>query len=239
MILDSKQSMLITDSDNRDYITTAKWISETDDSISSFLIRKRVNILIKWALKNNLEDDIVLATSDNYYSNDVLTFEWLKYFDVHSKKVQKETHRLLILNGYESHLMYKFFEYAKFKDIYLIKLSSHSIHLTQSLNVRMFQSFKHYHTKAINTTIRMSNSDFNRLNFLTAFHQFRAQVFRFHIIQSAWKKIGIISFNLEMMLSKIRARNLASRLGNRFSSLSFMNLMPCTLKKSKEVIKMS
>jgi hypothetical protein len=182
MILDSKQSMLITDSDNRDYITIAKCISETDDSITSFLILKRINILIKWTLKNDLNDDIVLTTSDNDYSNDVLTFEWLKHFDVHSKKVQKEAHRLLILNEYESHFTYEIFEYAKFKDIYLIKLSSHSIHLTQSLNVRIFQSFKHYHMKAMNTTIRMSDSNFNRLNFLTAFHQFRAQAFRSHII---------------------------------------------------------
>jgi hypothetical protein len=47
MILDSKQKMIITDSDNRDYITIAECINEADDSISSFLILKKINILIK------------------------------------------------------------------------------------------------------------------------------------------------------------------------------------------------
>jgi hypothetical protein len=185
MTFDSKKSMLITDSDNRDYITIAQNINETSDSISSFLILKKINILIKWALKNDLDDDIVLATSDNDYSNDVLTFEWLKHFDVYSRKVQKETNRLLILNEYESHLTYEFWKYAKVKNIFLIRLSSHSAHLTQSLNVKMFQLFKHYHTKAMNTIVRMKNANFNRLNFLTAFHQFRLKAFKILIIQSA------------------------------------------------------
>jgi hypothetical protein len=85
----------------------------------------------------------------------------------------------------------------------------------------------------------MSDSNFNRLDFVTAFHLFWAQEFRSHIIQSAWKKNERISFNSEMMVSKVRIRNLASRSRNRFFSFSFMNLMSRILKKSKEIIKMN
>ncbi len=134
----SQRKMIITDSDNRDYIIFAKCINETDDSIFSFLILKEVNILSKWALKNDLDDDVVLSTSDIDYSNDVLAFEWLKHFDTHSKKLQKDLFRMLVMNDYESHLTYEFYEYAKSHDIYLMKLFFHSTHLTQSLNVEMF-----------------------------------------------------------------------------------------------------
>jgi hypothetical protein len=41
--------------------------------------------------------------------------------------MQKEAYRLLILNEYESHLTYEFWEYAKSKDIFLIRLPPRSI----------------------------------------------------------------------------------------------------------------
>ncbi len=43
----SQRKVIITDSDNRDYIISAKCVNETDDSISSFLILKEINILSK------------------------------------------------------------------------------------------------------------------------------------------------------------------------------------------------
>ncbi len=202
----SQRKVIITDFDNRDYIIFA-CINETNDSIFTFLILKEVNILSKWAWKNDLNDDVVLFTSDIDYSNDVLTFEWLKYFDTHSKKLHKDLFRMLVMNDYESHLTYKFYEYAKSHDIYLMRLFSHSIHLTQSLNVEMFQSFKYHHSKTIDVSIRLSDANFTKLNFLIAFHHFRIKAFKFENVRSEWKKIEFILFNSEMMLSKIRIRN--------------------------------
>jgi hypothetical protein len=45
---------------------------------------------------------------------------------------------MLVMNDYESHFTYEFYEYAKIHDIYLMRLFFHSTHLTQSLNVEMF-----------------------------------------------------------------------------------------------------
>lgn len=108
MTLSSHKRIVIIDSDNRDYITAVECINESDESISSFLILKGVNVLHKWALKNDLKNDIVLSTSDSEYSNDALALDWLKHFDNHSKRTQKEVYRLLLLNEYESHLTYEF-----------------------------------------------------------------------------------------------------------------------------------
>jgi hypothetical protein len=43
----SQRKVIITDFDNRDYIIFAKCVNEADDSISSFLILKEINILSK------------------------------------------------------------------------------------------------------------------------------------------------------------------------------------------------
>ncbi len=205
-----------------------------------------MNILSKCALKNDLDHDVVLSTSDINYSNDVLAFEWLKHFDTHSKKLQKDLFRMLVMNDYESHLTYEFYEYAKSHDIYLMRLLSHSTHLTQSLNVEMFQSFKYHHSKTINVSIRLSDANFIKLNFLIAFHHFRIKAFKFENVRSEWKKIELISFNSEMMLSKIRTRNLdlafvrRSRYRFIFFSLtsSFLSVL-CTSKKSNQMIEQS
>jgi hypothetical protein len=85
---------------------------------------------------------------------------------------------MLVMNDYESHLTYEFYEYAKSHGIYLMRLSPHSTHLTQPLNVGVFQSFKYHHSEAIDASIRLSDADFTRLNFLTAFQHFRAKAFK-------------------------------------------------------------
>jgi hypothetical protein len=91
---------------------------------------------------------------------------------------------MLVMNDYESHLTYEFYEYAKFHGIYLMRLPPHSTHLTQSLNVEMFQSFKYHHSKAIDVSIRLSDADFTRLDFLIAFQHFRAKAFKLENVRS-------------------------------------------------------
>ena len=36
--------------------------------------------------ENDLNDDLLLATTEFKYSNDEKTFDWLKHFDFHSQK---------------------------------------------------------------------------------------------------------------------------------------------------------
>lgn len=43
-------------------------------------------ILEKWTDENDLDEDILLATSPTGYSNDELALQWMKYFEMHSRK---------------------------------------------------------------------------------------------------------------------------------------------------------
>ena len=76
------------------------------------LILCGILILEKWAEENNLDEDILLATSPTGYSNDELPLRWLEHFEIHSRESQVGFWRLLILDGYGSHLTYEFYEYA-------------------------------------------------------------------------------------------------------------------------------
>ena len=86
--LDPDKPMLLTDLDNQKYITSGEIISGGEKTILSILILCNILILEKWAEKNDLDEDIFLATSPTKYSNDKLALQWLKYFEIHSQKSQ-------------------------------------------------------------------------------------------------------------------------------------------------------
>ena len=75
-----------------------------------------------------------------------------------------------------------FFELATATNIVLFRLPAHFTHLTQPLDVGVFQSFKHYHTEAIDRAVRLGD------------------------IRHAFKSTGIVPFNPNVVLDKIREK---------------------------------
>ena len=232
--LSEEKRVLIVDPDNRDYMSAAECINGVGGSIPSFLILKGVNILHKWALENDLEDEVVFSTSESGYSNDVLAFHWLTHFDTYSEKTRKGTYRLLILDGYGSHLTYEFFLFAKTNNIILFKLPPHSTHLTQPLDVGIFQPLKHWHSEAIDDSIRMGEADFNRLDFLAAFRRFHTQAFKPSSIISAWKKVGLMPYDPDLVLDQIRALQPTPQRGRSPPPPAYD--LPFTPRKPRQII---
>ncbi len=73
------------------------------------------------------------------------------------------------------------------------------------MDVGCFQPFKHYHAEAIDDAIRSGSGDFGRLEFLAKFQFMRTQTFKKSTIKSAFKNTGLIPYNPEIILQKIRA----------------------------------
>ena len=48
------------------------------------LILAGVNILEKWALKNHIPGATLLGISPTGYTNDELSMEWIRHFDIHT-----------------------------------------------------------------------------------------------------------------------------------------------------------
>ena len=62
--------------------------------------------------------------------------------------------------------------------IVLFRLLPHFTHLTQPLDVGVFQPFKHYYTDTIDKAVRLGDEKFGKLEFLTVFQSFRHQTFK-------------------------------------------------------------
>lgn len=62
--------------------------------------------------------------------------DWLRHFDKHTTKGRVRIYRLLIMDGYGSHLTYRvWFYHVKEHKIILFRLPPHSTHLTQPLDL--------------------------------------------------------------------------------------------------------
>ena len=203
----SHKPLLMKDPDNRDYITSVESSSGGGRDIPPMIILPGVQIKEKWALENDLDDDILFAVSSTGYSNDDLAIDWLKHFDKHSAKGQIGAWRLLILDGYGSHMTYEFFEYAQSKHIELFRLPAHSTHLTQPLDVGWFQPFKHYHAEAIDKAIRAGGGEFNKIDFLSIFQDMRLKTFTKSTILAAFRNTGLVPYNPNVVISKIEAQS--------------------------------
>ena len=208
--LDPRRSLRMTDPDNRDYITSVESINSAGEVIPPMLIISGVHILHKWCQENDLDEEVLIGTSETGYSNDDLAIDWLHHFIHHTRNKRIGARLPLIIDGFGSHATIPFFELATANNIILFRLPAHSTHLTQPLDVGVFQPYKHYHTEAVDHAVRMGDREFGKLEFLAAYQTFRNQTFKSSTIRHAFRTTGIVPFNPNMVLDIIRRKITAS-----------------------------
>ena len=112
--------------------------------------------------------------------------------------------RLLILDGYGSHLTYEFYQNAQKHHTELFRLLPHSTHLAQPFDLGCFQPIKHYHPEAIDNAMRSGEGDFGKLEILAKFQTMRTQTFKKSNIKSSLRNTGLIPYSPEVLLQKVR-----------------------------------
>jgi transposase len=98
-----------------------------------------------WVINTGMPEDFSLAVSDTGYSNDELCLEWIKHFDRHTSSRQKGVYRMLIMDGYGSHVTLDFIRYCEEHKIIPFYLPPHSRRCLQPLNVALFRLYKKEH----------------------------------------------------------------------------------------------
>ena len=200
---DHIRRIYMSNSDNREFCTIIECINGTDKDISPMLILQKVNLLFSH-FNNDIDDDVIFTTSNTGYSNDWISLQWIKHFDHYSQRYQRGSWRLLVMNGYGSHHTREFLSYCENHKIIPFDLPSHTTYLLQPLNVCVFQPLKHWHSKAVNEAVQTGDEIFTKIKLLAAFHGFRSKAFKNTTIRSAWKQTGLIPFDPNVVLNKMR-----------------------------------
>ena len=232
--LDVNKNIRMTDLDNRDYITTIKVVFAEEDTISSLLILKGAHILHKWTLSNDLDEETLLSISDFEYSNNDLAMNWLHHFVKHTKSKRIDRWILLIIDDFESHMIFPFLKLVIANNIKLFKLSSHFTHLTQSLDVDVFQSYKHHHDQAIENVVRHEDTKFNRLEFLTTFRSFRERIFKTYTIRHVFRRCDIVPFDFSVVINSMKFKRAAKKVALELTTSKSIDSDECFQRISRE-----
>lgn len=221
----------LPDPENRIHISSIECISAGGFVLPSTIILPGVQITHNFIVPE-LSGEILLAMSESGYSNDEIQMEWIKHFNKYTKTRTKGTKRLLLCDGYNSHLEYDFIEYCWDEGIIPYAFLPHTTHLAQPLDVKVFQPLKHYHSEAIDAAVRTGDTDFSKVEFLSAFAGFHRQAFKQSTIHSAFRETGIVPWNPEKVLSKI-PRPSSPKATQEEDSFNFQE----TPKKPKDLIR--
>lgn len=109
-----------------------------------------------------------------------------------------------MLDGHTSHCTREFIEHCDANDIIPLCLPSHSTHLLQPLDVRVFQPYKYYHSEAIEEATRLGCADFDKLEFLASLKSIREKTFKKSTILSAFRACGLWPYAPDVVLDKLR-----------------------------------
>ena len=144
---------------NREWVTIIQGVSAAGHLLPPFVIFAGSVLINTWF--KDLPRDWILEVSPNGWTNNQLALAWLEHFNKHTKSSAVGTHRLLIIDGHESHSSLDFQDLCKEKNIVLRYMPPHSSHLLQPLNVGCFAPLKRRYGDQISALAR------NRINFVS------------------------------------------------------------------------
>jgi hypothetical protein len=192
----------VDDPGQRELVTATECCSATGYHVPVMLIFKGAYHLRKY-FKNDLSGDTFFGRSESGFTNDKLTLSWLQHFDRYTKKRTIGRYRMLIFDGYGSHITQDFIEYCRQHRIQPFQLPPHSTHLLQPLDVGIFQNYKRNFKNSIQNEV-FGLTEMSKTEFFAIFQEFSDRTFASNRIQSAFRKTGLVPYNPSIVLDKIK-----------------------------------
>ena len=191
---------------NREWTTVIHSINATGWAIPPFIIFKGRHHLSAWYKEENLPQDWVIAVSENGWTTNELGLQWLKHFNKHTKKRVVGSHRLLAIDGHESHDSLAFQQYCKENKIITICMPPHSSHLLQPLDVGCFAPLKKAYGRQAEDLMRNQITHITKLEFLPCFIRAYNAAITPSNIQGGFRGAGLVPFDPERVITALDIR---------------------------------
>ncbi len=177
-------------------------MSSNGTVLSPYFIFKGKMIQQAW-LEPIKNDQAVLQVSDNGWTTNAIGLRWLETFNLHTRAKTQGTHRLLILDGHESHVASDFIQYCCDHSIVALCLPPHSTHLLQPLDVGVFGPLGKAYKKCVHLHSRYGAVTVNKLDFLRYYQEARLTAITTQNILGAWRGAGLVPYNPSTVISKL------------------------------------
>jgi hypothetical protein len=185
---------------NREWTTVIQGINAKGWAIPPFIIFKAYHHLSAWYKEEDLPQDWVIAVSDNGWTTNERGLDWLKHFDAHTKGRTVGTHRMLVIDGHESHDSLDFQQYCKDNKIITVCMPPHSSHLLQPLDVGCFSPLKKAYGHQAENLIRNRITHITKTEFLPCFIAAFKASFTPSNIQGGFRGAGLVPFDPQRVI---------------------------------------
>ena len=191
---------------NREWATAICCISGDGYDIPPYIIVKGFYHLSNWYTEGGLPDTWRLKPTVNGWTDNETGLDWVQHFDNHTKSRTKGVYRMLVLDGHGSHRSPEFEGYCKDHNIIPLYLPAHSSHLTQPLDVGVFNVLKRAYGQKINDFIRAHITNISKVDFFLAFAAAYKKSMTKENMAGGFRGAGIIPHSPEMVISKLDVR---------------------------------
>jgi hypothetical protein len=114
---------------DREWTTAIECICADGSVIPPFIIFAGKKHISTWYQDGLVPEDWPIGVTENGWTTNELGVEWLKHFNAHTKSRTVGTHRLLIIDGHESHNSQDFQDLCRENRIIALCMPPHASHL--------------------------------------------------------------------------------------------------------------
>jgi hypothetical protein len=193
---------------SREFITCNACVSAAGTRVPAALLYKGENYDLRhtWVEDLQDDDDFFFGASSNGWSNDKYGLRWLtQVFDPATRPSSSREKRLLIVDGYSSHINMAFINKCWELRIVLVILPLHLTYRLQPLDVVLFGLLELVYSQELNDwqAKSLGITSIKKRNFLKLFRAAWDKSFTQENILHAFKKPGIWPLKPELVLSII------------------------------------
>jgi hypothetical protein len=191
---------------NREWVTVIQAVCADGWVVPPYFIVMGKNHLLPWYQDSRFQPEWRVHTSENGWTTNKIGLDWLKHFDQSTKRRTRGVHRLLILDGHDSHHSVDFEDFCKANNIVTLCMPPHSSHFLQPLDVGCFSPLKVSYGKQIEQMMRMQITHITKEDFFDAFVEaFHASITP-NNIQAGFRAAGLVPFDPESVVSRLDPR---------------------------------
>jgi hypothetical protein len=191
---------------NREWVTAIQGINAMGWAIPPFIIFAGKHHLSAWYKEEDLPQDWVIGVSENGWTTNKLGIEWLEHFDKHTKGRVVGSHRLLVIDGHESHNSIDFHRLCEEKKIITLCMPAHSSHLLQPLDVGCFASLKKAYGCQAEKLMRNKITRITKTEFLPCFIAAHNASITTSNILGGFRGAGLVPFDPEAVILTLSVR---------------------------------
>ncbi len=196
-------------SENRKSLIIIEIINAVEEFLLSLMIIiQGQGLIISWFDDGNeLFEDTYVMLSESGFISDKIALKFLKHFIKNSDVDSDADWKLMLMNNHESHIIFEFIVLANENHIRSFSLISHLTHCMQSLDVGVFQSYKHWHDQVIQDAVVTSFVKYSIGQFLNDLTKIRNNTFKASIIRHVFEKFGMWSISEKQCIRQLKHFN--------------------------------